>query len=163
MAALEGDNPRSYRNRATRGDTSDVLVTYYFYVQGQDMGDAISQAVFAEVSGLEVEIEVTPYEEGGVNDHVHKLPGRAKVSDITLRNGVTNSRELWNWFRKTMQGQFERKNVSIIMVDQQGRERQRWDFQEALPIKWTGPQLKAEQSMLAIQTLVLTHRGLIIR
>jgi|FLYN01.1.fsa_nt_gi phage tail-like protein len=161
MAALEGDDPRSYRNRATRGDVSDVLVTYYFYVQGQ-AGDAISQAVFAEVSGLEVEIETYPYEEGGVNDHVHKLPGRVKVSDITLRNGVTNSRELWDWFWKTMHGQFERKNVSIIMVDQQGRERQRWNFLAALPIKWTGPQLKAEQSTLAIQTLVLTHRGLYV-
>jgi phage tail-like protein len=47
------------------------------------------------------------------------------------------------------------------MVNQKGEQKARWDYEKALPIKWTGPQLKAEQSTLAIQTLVLTHKGLI--
>ena len=133
---------------------TDPLTTFHFYVDG------IGQAVFTEISGLNVEVMVQDYEEGGVNTHVHRLPGRVKVSDITLKNGVTISNELWEWYKKILQGQFERRNVSIIMVDQEGTERQRWSFIDALPVKWTGPELKAGQSQAAIQSLQLAHKGL---
>jgi phage tail-like protein len=153
-------NWKSYRNSAT-SNISDTLVTYHFYVRGASDSDEVSQAVFSEVSGLEVEIEVTPVEEGGVNTHVHKLPGRTKVSDITLKNGISSTNDLWLWFKRVLGGEFDRKNVSIVMVNQKGEQKARWDYEKALPVKWTGPQLKAEQSTLAIQTLVLTHKGLI--
>ncbi len=147
-------------NRSGTSNRSDTLTTFHFFVTGQTPDDAISQAIFTEVSGLDIEIEVTPYEEGGVNDHVHKLLGRAKVSDITLRNGVTNSTALWDWYRDTLRGIFKRKTVTIAMVDQAGEERHRWTFLGALPVKWTGPQLKADQGTNAIQSLQLTHQGL---
>jgi phage tail-like protein len=134
---------------------TDPMTTFHFYVSGAQA------AIFTEVTGLEVEIEVTNYEEGGVNDHIHRLPGRAKVADITLRNGVTTSNELWDWFKLVLQGDFKRQNVTIILVDQKKTPVQRWTFREALPVKWTGPQLKADQSASAVQALVLTHRGLL--
>ncbi len=135
---------------------NDVLTTFHFYVDG----DGLELAVFTEVSGMTVEVMVQDYEEGGRNDHIHRLPGRAKVSDITLRNGITTSNEIWNWFKKILQGNFERRHVSIVLVDQQGQEKQRWSFIEALPVKWTGPEFKSGQSGGAIQSLQLTHKGL---
>ncbi len=133
---------------------TDPMTTFHFHVDG------VGQAVFTEVTGLDIEVEVTNYEEGGVNDHVHRLPGRVKVSDITLKNGITTSNELWDWYKKILQGDFERRNVSIIMVDQHGVEKMRWSFIHALPVKWTGPQFKSDQSQGAIQSLQLTHEGL---
>jgi phage tail-like protein len=133
---------------------SDPLTTFHFYVDG------IGQAVFTEVSGLSVEVMVQEYEEGGVNDQVHRLPGRVKVADIVLRNGITTSNDLWDWYKKILQGDFERRNVSIVMVDQTGTEKARWSFIEALPVKWTGPELKSGQSGVAIQSLQLAHKGL---
>ena len=56
----------------------EPLTTFHFYVDG------IDEAVFTEVSGLQVEVEVTDYEEGGLNSHVHRLPGRVKVSTVLL-------------------------------------------------------------------------------
>ncbi len=132
----------------------DVFTTFHFYVDG------VAQAVFTEVTGMAVEIMVQDYEEGGRNDHIHRLPGRAKVSDITLRNGISTSNDIWDWFKKILQGNFERRNVSIVVVDQKGAEQQRWSFIEALPVKWTGPELKSGQSAPAIQSLQLTHKGL---
>jgi phage tail-like protein len=132
----------------------EVLTTFHFYVDG------VGQAVFTDVSGLSVETMVQEYEEGGRNDHIHRLPGRIKVSDITLKNGITTSNELWDWWKKIMQGTFERRNVSIVMVDQTGQEVTRWSFIEALPVKWVGPEFKAGQSAAAIQSLQLAHRGL---
>lgn len=135
---------------------SDPLTTFHFFV---DIGGE-TQAVFTEVSGLDIEVEVTNYEEGGVNDHVWRLPGRVKVSDITLKNGITTTNLLWDWYKKILQGDLERRPVSIIMVDQENIEKMRWNFKEALPVKWSGPQFKSDQSQSAIQSLQLSHKGL---
>lgn len=143
------------------GVNDDIIVGCHFYIRGQSDSDAISQAFFTEVSGMDVEIDVQTLEEGGVNDHVHKLLGRTKISDITLKNGLTNSSALWDWFLEILHGVYTRKNISIVLVDQEGTERHRRDYREAIPIKWSGPQLNAGQSAVAIQTLVLTHRGLL--
>ena len=152
---MDGINIDVRRNPTkTRRDT-DVLTSFHFYVEFEGVG----QAVFTEVTGMAVEVVVQEYEEGGRNDHVHRLPGRIKVSDITLKNGITLNNELLLWFQKIMNGDFERKHVSIIMVDQTGQQRRRWNFKYALPVKWTGPELKAGQSQPAIQSLQLAHRG----
>jgi len=154
-----------YRGSGT-SNLSDVWTTFHFYVEGGAY-DALSQAVFSEVSGLEVEIDVTRVEEGGVNDRHRNLLGRAKVSDITLKNGIMTDNALWEWFREILQGRYVRRNVTITMVSQMYRNTNTrkihsWHFRDALPVKWSGPQLKADQTALAIQTLVLTHDGLII-
>jgi phage tail-like protein len=122
--------------------------------------DSITQAVFSECSGLEAEVEVFEYEEGGLNDYVHKLPGRVKYSNLTLKRGMASSDELWDWYKKTLQGTIERKNISVTIYDTAGEECRRWNFQEAYPIKWTGPDFKADDNAVAIETLVFSHRGM---
>jgi phage tail-like protein len=139
---------------------TDIITSFHFYIVDAHRAANVPDAIFTEMSGLEVEITVDPYEEGGINDHVHKLPGRVKVSDITLRNGITPTNELWKWFADVLRGKKSRKNVSIVIVNQQKLPVQTWSFFDALPIKWTGPQLKADQSAALVQSLVLTHRGM---
>lgn len=136
----------------------DPVVAAHFYI----MDAASPSAVFAEISGLEVSLEVQTWEEGGTNDHVHRLPGRATISDITLKNGVTTGNDLWKWISDVLQGTFNRKNVSIVLVDSKGQTVQRWEFIKALPVKWSGPQLRSDQNAVAIQSLVLAHQGLIL-
>jgi phage tail-like protein len=135
---------------------TDVLTTVHFYVEI----DKVEQAVFTEVSGLSVEVMVQDYEEGGRNDHIHRLPGRVKVSDVILRNGIMTNNALWDWFTLILQGNFDRRSVSIVMVDQKGQQKARWNFISALPVKWTGPELKSGQSTAAIQMLQIAHKGL---
>jgi phage tail-like protein len=120
----------------------------------------ITQAVFSECSGLEAEVEVFEYEEGGLNSYVHKLPGRVKYSDLTLKRGMATSDELWEWYKKALGGKIERKNISVILYNTSGEEYRRWNFREAYPVKWTGPDFKADDNTVAIETLVLSHRGM---
>lgn len=134
----------------------DSYITCYFSVEI----DGIQEAVFRECSGLESEIEVLSYEEGGVNDHPHKLPGRAKFPNVTLKRGVTDSKDLWEWFSGGIQGQIKRKTVHIILCNAKGEEVRRWTFDGAYPIKWTGPSLNANENAVAIETLELTHEGM---
>lgn len=138
------------------GERVDPYPAYTFYVE---IG-GIAQAAFSECSGLEVQIEVLEYEEGGLNGYVHKLPGRVKYSDLTLRHGSAGSDELWEWYLDVCQGTIERKNFSVILFDPAGTEVRRWSFNGAYPIKWTGPQFNASEGKVAIETLVLAHQGL---
>jgi len=127
-----------------------------FYVKiGND-----AQAMFTEMGGLQFETAVTEYEEGGSNGYVHRLPGRTKISNITLKCGVTNSHTFYNWYLDILQGQFRTQNVTVSMFDAAGEPLAEWDFLEAYPVKWVGPQLAADGKNAAIETLELAHSGL---
>jgi phage tail-like protein len=113
------------------------------------------KASFTECSGLEVQTEIKEYEEGGLNSYVHKLPGRTKVSNITLKRGIISSNKLWDWFSRILDGKIEKKNVSVILCDSKNEEVMRWDFHDCFPIKWTGPNFSAKEDAITIETLEL--------
>jgi phage tail-like protein len=138
------------------GERGDPYLTSHFYVEIQ----GIEQASFAECSGLSIETEVFEYQEGGLNEYVHRLPGRSKVSNVTLKRGITESTELWDWYRDVVQGKIERKNLSIVQYDLEGNEVMRWAFIDAYPVKWSGPSFKADANAITIETLELAHRGM---
>lgn len=138
------------------GERGDPYLTSKFWIEIQ----GIDQASFAECSAPQVETEVMEYQEGGLNEYVHKLPGRSKVSNVTLKRGITESPELWDWYRDVLQGKVERKNVSIVVYDLEGEEVLRWTFIDAYPVKWTGPTFNADANAVCVETLELAHRGM---
>ena len=123
----------------------------------------VAQAVFTEVSGLQIEMTTTDYEEGGVNGFVHRLPGRMKVGNVTLKRGMTQSNELFKWCMEAASGAITRRNVTVWMYDSAGGELARWSFQNAYPVKWAGPQLAASPAAAAIETLELAHDGFALK
>jgi phage tail-like protein len=115
---------------------------------------------FSEVSGLQAETEVEIIEEGGVNDYVHKLPKKTKYSNIVLKKGITESDVLWKWYQDVVNGKISRKSGYIILLDSEGNEKWRWNFIEAYPVKWVGPELKADSSTVAVESLEIAHNGI---
>jgi len=92
---------------------------------------------------------------------VRKLPGLTKYTNITLKWGLTDSRDLIDWFQKTVNGEIERKNGSIIVLDLEGKEKVRWNFFNAWPTKWDGPDFSAKGTDVSIETLELAHEGIV--
>ena len=136
---------------------TDSYPSSRFYV----MIGGSAQAVFTEVSGLQVETEVLEYAEGGNNGFVHRLPGRTRVGNITLKRGITSSNELFKWYMAIASGQnIDRRNISLVMYDTAGAELMRWNFLSAYPVKWIGPQFDAVGNISAVETLELAHAGL---
>jgi phage tail-like protein len=135
---------------------TDVHPARRFYVQIE----GYTQAVFTEVSGLQVEMQVFEYQEGGNNGFIHRLPGPVKVSNITLKRGLTTSNEFFKWCMKVASDQVERKHLSILLFDTHGDEVIRWNFHNAYPVKWIGPQFNSTSTATAIETLELAHEGL---
>ena len=137
------------------GSRKDPYLATHFFVEI----DGIDQGGFSDCSGLEAKTDVFEYEEGGLNDHKHKLPGRTSYTNVTLKWGVTDSNALWEWYQKVIQGKFERKDVSIVQYSPDQTEIRRWNLREAYPVRWAGPTFSAGNAAVSIETLELAHHG----
>jgi phage tail-like protein len=122
--------------------------------------DGITQAGFQEVSGVDASTDSVDYREGTDPNHVRKLSGLNKFSPITLKRGITDSDELWKWRQTVMDGKTERRNGSIVLLDDTGVEKIRWNFVNGWPTKWTGPTFNSTSTAVAIETLEITHEEL---
>ena len=139
---------------ANTGDRIDPFLTFNFRVEI----DGLQVAAFHECSGLDSTIDVIEHREGG--GPIRKLPGVTKYSNIVLKRGITDNRELYDLHLRCIEGKVSRKNGSIILMDRADQEVARWDFSQAWPSKWIGPSLSAEGNDVAIETLELAHEGL---
>ncbi|MBD2846102.1 phage tail protein [Paenibacillus sp. IB182496] len=115
---------------------------------------------FTEVSGLSSETELEEYREGGVNGYVHRFPKSTSFGTIALKRGLSGSSELWDWYQQVASGTVVRKSGSIILQHYDGDELCRWNFFEAYPTKWIGPELNAAQSDIAVESIELVHNGI---
>ena len=133
-----------------------VAQNYKFYLE---IG-GILVGEFLECGGLVIEREVHEIHEGGVNDYVHKRPGKLKLTNITLKRGLTYDRELWNWCRRGMyDGMVTRKNMSIIIGNSEYLKVKQWDVFGAFPVKWELVSLNASTMEIAWEQIELAHNG----
>lgn len=122
--------------------------------------DGIAVAGFSECRGLEMETEIVEYREGGVNDHVHKFPGRTRQANLVLRRGIAD-RELNDWYESVRGGVLEPRDGAIQVYDPSPSEVvMEWRFQGGFPCRWQGPDLNAIESRVAVETLEICHDGL---
>ncbi|HUP20560.1 MAG TPA: phage tail protein [Gemmatimonadota bacterium] len=149
--------PETTETPAQPGAYVDPFRAYNFRLEFQ--GEI--EGYFTECSGLGARIEALQFREGGAGRHVHRLPGRVEYADVTLRYGLTTTSRLWEWFLAVADGRPERKNVSIIMLDNEGREEvMRWDLIDAFPTEWRGAPLDALGQEVAIESLTLVFNTL---
>lgn len=139
------------------GVRNDPYMSFNFFVEIE----GLIVGGFSEVSGLQIETAVEEYKEGGQNEYVHKLPGPARYpSNLILKRGLTDIESLWSWHQDVVAGTIERKNGTIYLLDRMGVPAMWWDFKEAYPVKWSGPELKADSAAVAVETIELVHRGI---
>ncbi|MDB4951693.1 MAG: hypothetical protein JWM27_4342 [Gemmatimonadetes bacterium] len=115
---------------------------------------------FSDVSGLSVETELEAYREGGNNDFVHQFAGRTKHPNLVLKRGLTDIESLWSWHQDVAQGTIKRRNGSIFLLDKRRLPAMWWNFTDAYPVKWTGPEFRAESNTVAAESVELVHRGI---
>lgn len=136
--------------------TRHVYSAYRFFVEMA----SVTEGLFSECGGLQVETEVFEWEEGGMNDHRHRLLGRTKYPNLVLRRGVASA-DLWQWYQQAIGGKIVRQSLSVVLYGYDGAPELRWNFVEAVPVKWVGPTLKSGSSEVAIETLELAHHGFV--
>jgi phage tail-like protein len=149
--------PPTPESGAQPGVFNDPFRAYNFklIIQG------VAEAHFTECSNIAIKVHTIPYREGGQQQVVHQIPARVEYANVTLRYGLTASRELWDWFMSAVQGRVQRKNVSIAMLNSEGTlEVLRWNLMNCWPMEWRGAPLDAMGNDVAIETLVLVFDSL---
>ena len=121
--------------------------------------DGIVQAGFSEATIPDSTQDVIEYREGNEPPILRKLPGLVKYGNITLKWGITDSMELYNWRKLVEQGKMKeaRRNMAIILMDEEGNIAARWEFSEAWPSKYDAPDLNAKGNDIAIETLEIVY------
>ena len=141
---------------ATSGARNDPFLAFRFEVTL----DELSVAGFSDCTGLQLETEVQDYSEGGLNTHLLKFPTRTKQANIVLKRGIVD-REMWDWYWQLTQGLVWLRSGTVAVRDPSGGQVViEWQFRDAFPCKWHGPELNAAQNSVAVETLELCHRGL---
>ncbi|MFC5741352.1 phage tail protein [Dyella tabacisoli] len=138
-------------------DTSSLLS-----VIGTIASKVLDSAVggFSECTGIDMAMAPEEYKEGGRNGGLLKFPTRVTWSNLTLKRGLANSTELWDWHYGFAIGEGKRRDGMITLLDEQRSTRCIWYFTRGLPIKYTGPALNATQNNVAIEAIEIAHEGL---
>lgn len=123
--------------------------------------DGIPTASFAEVHGLDSETAAIEYRTGDSRrSSPLKLPGLTTYANIVLKRGITRDQSLWQWRKSIVEGNPDRRNGSIVLMDETGRDVLRWMFRNGWPCKYEGPDLNARANEVAIETFEIAHEGL---
>ncbi|MBN9284268.1 MULTISPECIES: phage tail protein [Flavobacterium] len=119
---------------------------------------------FTEVTGMQVETDVTEYRHGASPDFSKiKMPGLRKFSNITLKRGsFKGDNEYFTWLNTINLNTVERRSVTISLLDETGAPAITWKVKNAFPVKLQATDLKADASEVAIETLEIAHEGLTI-
>jgi phage tail-like protein len=118
---------------------------------------------FSDVSGLSTEVTLAEYRVGNSRvNHVRKIPGMHKVSDVTLKRGIVDSLEFFKWIKETREDGYKAKrDVVITLKDEKGKAIRSWKLQQVVPMKYTGPTLAAKGGGdVAMEELVLSAEGI---
>jgi len=125
--------------------------------------DSITSATFSEILGLDVSIDIVDYRTGtSPQSTAEKLPGLARYQNITLKRGLTQNTDLWNWVKNILNGVSDKRNMSIVLQDAQHNDVVRWNVTNAWPCRWSGPALHSGSSDIAIESVEICHEGFVL-
>lgn len=147
------------------------LPAFHFYIALIDTGEgtpatALDVAAafvlggFSEAQGLESEIQTEERRAGGQNDRVFRFPSVAAFPNIVLTRGVGFSEDLYLWHQGFLKGEGKRRNGLIFLANETRVPIKAWQFENGIPVKWSGPALNAATPAVAIEKLEITHEKL---
>jgi phage tail-like protein len=114
--------------------------------------------------GLQIDFALKEIREGGTNDHSYWLPDQIKYDKITLTRAMTkaNAQSTQKWLKSYIDNSetsTEGTSATITLLDARTDEVQSWTLLGVFPYQWQGPSLTAQDSKVAVETLVLAHEG----
>ena len=135
---------------------------FNFEVRIRPEGDnaPLAGAAFAECDGLEMTMEVKTIRQGGDNARQVRLAGPASFGNLTLKRGMTEGFDLWNWFTRTLADPALRADVEVALLTPQRAEVLVFHLARCLPVKLKAPPLNAREGVVAIEELQLAFETL---
>lgn len=136
-------------------------------------------AAFSEVTGVDASVDVIEFRQGNAGSlSPVKIPGLVKHGNITLKMGYTTEQNFKEWIQdcvSSQRPQLVRRSVTIELIDitgENGAPQKRvdavtnnklvWVLKNAWVCKYTGPDLNASASEIAIESVELAYEELTI-
>ena len=138
---------------------TDTTEQFYFQVALTDCVIA-----FQEVSGLVEETQVIEYKTG--NSPIFstvKMPGVRKYGNITFKKGMVVKGSKLNPIMEAIQkNQFERKSITISLLDQKGHITMHWILLNAFPVKISLQEIEPDSPapMFTVSVMEIAHEGI---
>ena len=120
----------------------------------------ICAAEFSECDGLEMSIEPKSIREGGNNGQQIHLVGPISYGQLSLKRGMTDSFDLWNWFEQIQENRSLRASGEVLMLSPSRKEEVKFALTGCLPVKLKAPSLNAQSGMVAIEEMQIAYETL---
>ncbi|MCL1806961.1 MAG: phage tail protein [Oscillospiraceae bacterium] len=150
------------------------LTKMNFFVSIEGVGQ---MAAFNEVTGIDATVDVIEFRQGNAHSLAPvKIQGLVKHGNITLKMGYTRNQDFKKWVLDCVderRKETPRKNVTIELIDISAGSPDTkvdavkdstltWIFKDAWVTKYTGPDLNASTSEVAIETIEIAYEELTI-
>lgn len=126
--------------------------------------DGIQIKSITEVSGLKMEQDVVELKENGPDGKyvVKKLPGRWKAGELTVTRPLTDDTGFETWIKDSQFGKMEsvRKGGAVVIYDYEGNAIKRYKLTAAWPKSLEVSALKAGDTSVLTEKLVVTYERL---
>jgi phage tail-like protein len=121
-----------------------------------------TEIMFQEVTGLNAETQVIEYRSGSSKVFsTVKMPGIKKYGNITLKKGIfKDDNTLRKMYDQVVMNTFERKTITISLLDEKNAVAMSWTLTNAFPCKMTVTDMKSDGNEAAVETMELAHEGL---
>ena len=137
---------------ASRSEKDDPLQGFKFRVSIPGIPESCG---FSKIGGLEMEIGVAEYDEGGY-DYTHKIQGKAKGGELTCEKGVFANKQVEQLFRDALTSR-ERCTVVIMLLDVHNRVSRTWKFAECWCSKWEVDDLDASSDDVVMEKVTIQY------
>ncbi len=136
-------------------------VGFHFFVRFEDLllkYPGIPDIGFQDVSGINADIGIEEYQEGGENRFKHRLPNPVTYPNLVLKRGMLIGSQLMQWFRDSVESyEFDANDITVILMNGDHIPLQGWNFIKAWPVKWSVSDFKASDNAIVVETLELAY------
>ena len=138
----------------------EIPRSYHFKVEFLDVGGVVENDIrFQDVSGLTAEMGIEEIQEGGENRFSHRLPTRAKYTNLILKRGMLTDSGLIKWFTDAIENfEFTPSTVVVKLLDHDHEPLVTWNFIKAWPVKWVVSDFKATENSIVVETIELAYQ-----
>jgi len=116
------------------------------------------EANFQSVEGLNADIPVQEYQEGGENTFTHRFPNRIAYSDLTLKRGMVIGSALIQWFKDAQLFIFAPRDLTVTLLNSEHQPLEQWEFRNAWPKGWHVENFDAMSGKVAVENIILAYQ-----
>ena len=122
------------------------------------------EMTFKSCEGIEAEVEVVYFPEGGNLGAPRTGRGPQKTSRITFGQGAAapGGKGIFDWFNEVSDSSkpLQKKTISVKVTDAEGNELAQWRILNAWPCRWMAPMMTTDISSVTVDMVSFAHEGI---